>query len=360
MSDILSNSIKVDSHLDSLFKQSAGKSEIAVKPILTEEVIANVTKKNKNQSKKEEKKAFLGFQKAKQLISAENKRKAEALEAETNKKQKKVLTPEEIADKEARTVFVGNLPIECIEKEGYKQLKSRFKDSGKIESIRFRSIAFSEPLDRKSAFIARKLHSDRDVLNAYIVYSNQQEAKAACQFNGVVFMDKHLRVDLANNDKQHDRKRSVFLGGLPFDIEDEELWEHFKECGPIEFVRTIKDAKTNVGKGFGYVQFKGREAVEAALELTDKKFRDKTKIRIQRCKIPVSEGGVRDIHKKNKSKLVQKKGAKPVDKRRESGKSGKLIPKAKQLEGARASKDDGRKFKLLKSFKKTTKKGGKK
>ncbi|OBZ86942.1 Nucleolar protein 12 [Choanephora cucurbitarum] len=350
MSDLLSDSIKVNTHLDSLFKQSAGKSEIAVKPILTEEVIANVAKKNKNQSKKEEKKAFLGFQKAKQLISAENKRKAEALEAETNKKQKKVLTPEEVADKEARTVF-----------EGYKQLKSRFRDSGKIESIRFRSIAFSEPLDRKSAFIARKLHSERDVLNAYIVYSKQEEAKAACQFNGIVFMDKHLRVDLANNDKQHDRKRSVFLGGLPFDIEDEELWEFFKECGDIEFVRTIKDAKTNVGKGFGYVQFKEREAVEAALELTEKKLRDKTKIRVQRCKIPVSEGGVRDTHKKNKSKLVQKKGAKPVNKRRESGKSGKLIPKAKQLEGARASKEDGRKFKLLKSFKKKpTKKSGKK
>jgi hypothetical protein len=46
---------------------------MAVKPILTEEVIANVAKKNKNQGKKEANKAFLGFMKAKELISAAHK-----------------------------------------------------------------------------------------------------------------------------------------------------------------------------------------------------------------------------------------------------------------------------------------------
>lgn len=97
MSGLLSTPPKVESHLDALFKNSvriclfiilifcllnnwsiysflqAGKSEIAVKPILAEEVIANATKKKKSQDKKEANKAFLGFKKAKELIANANK-----------------------------------------------------------------------------------------------------------------------------------------------------------------------------------------------------------------------------------------------------------------------------------------------
>ncbi|CEP19112.1 hypothetical protein [Parasitella parasitica] len=354
MSGLLSTGHKVESRLDDLFKNSAGKSEIAVKPVLAQEVIANAAKKTKSQGKKEANKAFLGFKKARELIAAAQKRKLDEVEAELGtskkKKVKKSLTAEELAEKELRTIFVGNLPVECIEKEGYKQLEAKFKNYGKIESIRFRSVAFSEPMDRKSAFIARKLHSSRDVLNAYIVYSKKEEADKACKVNGVVFMDKHLRVDGASNDKQHDRKRSVFLGGLPFDTEEEELWEFFKDCGDIESVRAVRDAKTNVGKGFGYVQFLDRNSVDVALALTDKKFRNKTKIRIQRCKIPVSEGGARD---------VKKKGKKNAQNRKISGKSGKLIPSPKRLEGTRATKNDGKKFKIVKTSKKAKKVGKK-
>lgn len=212
-------------------------------------------------------------------------------------------------------------------------------------------------MDRKSAFLSRKLHSSRDVLNAYIVFTTKEAADKACKLNGDVFMDKHLRVDGASNDKQHDRKRSVFLGGLPFDTEEEELWAFFKDCGEIESVRAVRDSKTNVGKGFGYVQFKDRDCVDAALALIDKKFRNKTKIRIQRCKIPVSEGGVRET-KKNA------KGGNKTSVRRQSGKAGKLIPNPKRFEGTRATKDDGKKFKLVKSPKKklaaANKKQGKK
>lgn len=117
----------------------AGKSEIAVKPILSEEVIANVQKKKTVLGKQDKNKAFLGFLKAKDLLSKANKvpfiyiyvytfkakqlicvcvqRKAEEYEDEkSGKKAKKELTLEEKAEKELRTVFVGNLPVECIDK----------------------------------------------------------------------------------------------------------------------------------------------------------------------------------------------------------------------------------------------------
>jgi RNA recognition motif-containing protein len=46
------------------------------------------------------------------------------------------------------------------------------------------------------------------------------------------------------------------VGNLPFDVQDEAIYTHFARCGKIEFVRIVRDKKTNIGKGFGYVQFK--------------------------------------------------------------------------------------------------------
>ncbi|KAI9249659.1 hypothetical protein BDA99DRAFT_215104 [Phascolomyces articulosus] len=74
--------------------------------------------------------------------------------------------------------------------------------------------------------------------------------------NGQIYMGKHLRVDSVTNPKAHDRKRSIFVGSLPFDAEEEELWVFFNDCGDIEYVRIVRDKTTNIGKGIGYVQFK--------------------------------------------------------------------------------------------------------
>lgn len=41
-------------------------------------------------------------------------------------------------------------------------------------------------------------------------------------------------------------------------IEEEQLREVFKDCGEIESVRLIRDNKTGIGKGFGFVLFKVR------------------------------------------------------------------------------------------------------
>jgi nucleolar protein 12 len=59
----------------------------------------------------------------------------------------------------------------------------------------------------------------------------------------------------------HDHKRCVFVGSLAFDVQDETVYQHFATCGEIEFVRIVRDKKTNIGKGFGYVQFKVIRAI---------------------------------------------------------------------------------------------------
>ncbi|CAB4412765.1 unnamed protein product [Rhizophagus irregularis] len=181
-----------------------------------------------------------------------------------------------------RTIFVGNLPVSVIQKVNHKKLKTIFSQFGKIESVRFRSIAFSELLPRKLAFIKGKFHPERDVLNAYIVYKEKSSVQQAIAMNSQVFFGKHLRVDSVANPQNHDRKRTVFIGSLAFDAQEEELWSYFESCGEIENVRIVRDSKTNVGKGFAYVQFKERVSVELALKLNDTKLGTR-KIRVMRC-----------------------------------------------------------------------------
>ncbi|WWC60308.1 uncharacterized protein I303_102878 [Kwoniella dejecticola CBS 10117] len=80
----------------------------------------------------------------------------ESLKAKAEKKAKKAkslgkYTPpgETAADKDRRTVFVGNLPLECAQqKSALHQLQRHlltFVPSAKIESVRFRSVPFAAP-----------------------------------------------------------------------------------------------------------------------------------------------------------------------------------------------------------------------
>jgi len=96
-----------------------------------------------------------------------------------------------------KTIFISNLPTKTsTSKPHLKALKALFSRHGLISSIRFRSIAFTDLVPRKVAFITKKLHPERDTLNAYIVYSSTESVAAAVRaLNGYVWEGKHLRVD---------------------------------------------------------------------------------------------------------------------------------------------------------------------
>lgn len=200
-------------------------------------------------------------------------------------------------DKAESTLFIGNLPsIVITEKPKFKEFKKLLASKGgKIQSVRFRSIAFSEMLPRKAAFVKHKFHSSRETVNAYAVYDSPENARIALSLNGTVFADHHLRFDSVAHPGKHDNKRCIFVGNLDFESDEEPLWKHFSECGEVEYVRIIRDSKTNVGKGFGYVQFTDPVAVTKALML-DGKALDMPKgrkLRVSRAKNirkPVEKG----------------------------------------------------------------------
>jgi len=159
---------------------------------------------------------------------------------------------------EDRTIFLSNLPIKVLHsKPLLRSLKSLLQQFGPLSSLRFRSIAFSAATPRRVSFIHKAFHPERDSANAYAVYKTPESVGTAVEaLNGSVWEGKHLRVDSVGTPGVKDHKRCVFVGNLPFDVQDEDVWSTFERCGEIEFVRIVRDKKTNIGKGFGYVQFK--------------------------------------------------------------------------------------------------------
>ncbi|KAJ4406717.1 Nucleolar protein 12 [Didymella pomorum] len=236
----------------------------------------------------------------------------ESLAAKTDGK-----TDEEL-EKAARTVFLSNVSVDCInsksaEKALKKHLESFIADLAdekpphKIESIRFRSTAFSSSLPKRAAFAKKEImDATTKSTNAYAVYTTKTAAREAVKrLNGSVLLDRHLHVDWLAHPTKVDNRRCVFVGNLPFvddeskgaepeegkkkkipaDIE-EGLWQQFSKCGKIENVRVIRDAQTRIGKGFAYVQFTDENGVEAALQLNEKKFPPMLPriLRVTRCR----------------------------------------------------------------------------
>ncbi|NWY26614.1 RBM34 protein, partial [Pheucticus melanocephalus] len=185
-----------------------------------------------------------------------------------------------VADKaaERRTVFVGNLPVNCT----IQVLTSLFKKYGPIQSIRFRSLHQQDFSSNESFSHSRhKVHPNAKSVNAYVVFKEECDAQEALKENGTeIASGFHIRVDTASKTSSHDRKRSVFLGNLSYDIRDDAVREHFQDCGDVVGVRVVRDRTTGLGKGFGYILFGNTDAVHLALKLNNSVLMGR-KIRVQ-------------------------------------------------------------------------------
>ncbi|VUC19880.1 unnamed protein product [Clonostachys rosea] len=207
-------------------------------------------------------------------------------------------------EKADRTVFLANVSSEAIGSKTAKKtlmnhLSSVLEGDDKVESIRFRSVAFSVgAMPKRAAYITKQLmDATTKSANAYAVYSSAAGArKAVSTLNGTEVLGRHIRVDSVAHPSPTDHRRCVFVGNLgfvddesilqkteegetvqkkrnktPSDVE-EGLWRTFSTQGKVENVRVVRDPKTRVGKGFAYVQFYDGNAVESALLLDGKKF----------------------------------------------------------------------------------------
>ncbi|NXX57303.1 RBM34 protein, partial [Scopus umbretta] len=198
----------------------------------------------------------------------------------TVKPQKKKKVADETVN--GRTVFVGNLPVNCtvqvcegiLAAKGMKRIMTCLC-TAHHQSYFKRYVSFS--------CYRHKVHPNAKFVNAYVVFKEECDAIKALNENGKeIASGYHIRVDIASKSSTHDNKRSVFLGNLSYDISDDAVREHFSVCGGVVAVRIVRDRKTGLGKGFGYVLFENTDAVHLALKLNGSVLMGR-KIRVQRC-----------------------------------------------------------------------------
>ncbi|XP_063235454.1 RNA-binding protein 34-like [Bacillus rossius redtenbacheri] len=169
-------------------------------------------------------------------------------------------------EKESRTVFLGNLPIKWEK----KKIKRYFSKYGAVENLRLRCAPVADPrVPKKVAVITKNFHPERTSINAFLRFVDKESAISALRANGSFLGEHRIRVDLAVNNLVvcPDRKRAVFVGNVPLSTENNALWTLFENCGPIESVHIPREKITGMGRGFAYINFKDRDAVELALKM---------------------------------------------------------------------------------------------
>jgi len=236
----------------------------------------------------------------KELVNQTKKKKTNkelAKEDETSEKRpRRNRKRDKAADK--RTIFVGNCPLSADK----KVLKTLFKDYGEIDTIRFRCAPAADPnLPRRAIVITKNFNEKCKSYIAYIVFKDEEAAKKALEKNGHVLDGLHLRVDIASASSKADKKRSVFLGNLPFDVQEDEIRGHFTDCGDITNVRIVRDRQTSLGKGIAYVSFESKDSVGLSLKLNGSQFQNR-RIRVMGC-----SNKAKDKDQKEKKKESNKK-----------------------------------------------------
>lgn len=328
---------------------SEDKKEKKLKKLKKETKESEETKEGSEESKEAEE--------SKDSDSDSDSDKEEKPKSKKESKAKSVDLKEEELQKAERTVFVGNVSNNVIKsKLTYKLFKKLFSNVGKVQSIRFRSIAFDEAVPRKVAFVKRSLHDNRDTVNAYVVFKEKEPStKAAARLNATVFDHHHIRVDHVAHPAPKDNKRTIFVGNLDFEEREEALWRYFnaKVDDDVESVRIVRDSKTNLGKGFALVQFKDTLSVNKALMLNDKvmepvsddKKKKGRKLRILRAKANAKPSVLSPNHVENVKKAKPSKARLTDEQKTKLGRAKALLGRADRstagklvAEGSRATK----------------------
>ena len=61
----------------------------------------------------------------------------------------------------------------------------------------------------------------------------------------------------------------LFVAGLPFDCDDQELKEIFEAYGTVNSAKVILDRETGKSRGFGFVEFADKVSAESAIAKLD-------------------------------------------------------------------------------------------
>ena len=72
--------------------------------------------------------------------------------------------------------------------------------------------------------------------------------------------------------------KKLFIGNLPYTVNDEQLKDIFKEAGNVEAANVVTDKFSGRSRGFGFVEMSLEEEVKKAVEELNEKEVDGRKI----------------------------------------------------------------------------------
>ena len=176
----------------------------------------------------------------------------------------KIMTAEEVAARDRRTLFVGNVSL----KSDKRELGKMFKKFGKIEKIWERNVPvdIDSKAPIKAKVIKHNFTSNAINKNCYLLFETEDIAlKAAEESKDITLDGRHLVVSVADI-KEKDFKTTVFVGNIHWGVDEEKLREFFTQFGLVENVRLVRDRITHQHKGFCYVRFAGKEGFLNALQ----------------------------------------------------------------------------------------------
>jgi len=216
---------------------------------------------------------------AEDLLKSKRRKPESGHEAVSSAKPR--MTEAEVREREARTLFVGNVPLTWEKKQLLRALKEAAgeKYAGKLGPVWFRAIPLKERFAagaghrRKVGAILREYDEKAaDAKNAYVVLQSPESVNIMRRVvHGLAADKRHtLRADGVGESsrlQRFDRKRSVFVGGLPSNTGEADLRKVFKAAGDIDAVRVVRDKVTQKCKGIAFVLFVERKSVKAALGL---------------------------------------------------------------------------------------------
>uniref|UniRef100_A0A7S4T585 RRM domain-containing protein n=1 Tax=Ditylum brightwellii TaxID=49249 RepID=A0A7S4T585_9STRA len=206
-------------------------------------------KKLKKEAKKEK------SPKRKRTADEQAEKEEESADQTLEEKENATLNEDSEKPEGCKTIFVGNLSFDIDE----GTLGDTFKDCGKIISLRFVE-------DKKTGNFKGCV---------FIEFEETESTDKAMKLVGKEIMGRSLTVEYEGGKKKRipsekpEGCKTVFVGNLSFDIDENTLRDAFKVCGKIMSIRFVKDKKTGDFKGFGFIDFKNTESTDQALQLAD-------------------------------------------------------------------------------------------
>lgn len=153
-------------------------------------------------------------------------------------------------------IFISSLP-DFIRASS---LRSYFSQIGEVTEIKMifserlkhnkgkAQISFKQPI--KSRFLEKTHTIEEEDLEIKLYYSDEQPFFQTCC----------------------DKFRKIFVGGLPFSTEGEDLVNYFENFGEVEEAKIVYNTETKKSRGFAFVLFKHERSAELVLYKYDNHY----------------------------------------------------------------------------------------